>query len=281
MSYLEKIQQCNRINAADYYPFMVDGRQIGWISKHHRRAFEQLPDVLVCRAGRFVFAEGIHDFAARTRGIARLTALLVDQGVIARYMDEIYPASFHKRDRPVFLLDRAAASGFGTRTWGQHVNGYIYRDDGIHMWVARRARDRGFFPGKLDQVVAGGLPYNLTLQQNLRKECYEEAGIAAGVSDTARQVSRINCCYENERGIKPDTLFCYDLVLPDGFQPVCQDGEVEEFMLMPVMEVASLVRDTDQFKLNCNLVIIDFLIRHQVITPDEADYPQLLEGLHA
>ena len=43
-----------------------------------------------------------------------------------------------------------------------------------------------------------------------------------------------------------------------------QDGEVDEFMLRDIEEVAELVRDTTQFKPNCALVIIDFLVRESV-----------------
>ena len=57
------------------------------------------------------------------------------------------------------------------------------------------------------------------------------------------------------------------------------DGEICEFHLWPVEEVARLVRDTFDFKFNCNLVIIDFLIRHGYIAPDHPDYLALVRGL--
>ena len=41
------------------------------------------------------------------------------------------------------------------------------------------------------------------------------------------------------------------------------------------------MRDTDAFKLNCNLTIIDFLVRHGFITPEEPDYLEILAGLRA
>jgi hypothetical protein len=68
--------------------------------------------------------------------------------------------------------------------------------------------------------------------------------------------------------------------LPADFQPECTDGEVEEFMLLPVEEVAEITRDTDDFKLNCNLVVIDFLIRHGYLTAEDMDYDLLVSGLH-
>jgi hypothetical protein len=40
------------------------------------------------------------------------------------------------------------------------------------------------------------------------------------------------------------------------------DGEVESFELVPVHEVAELVRTSNAYKPNCSLVIINFLFRH-------------------
>ena len=82
-----------------------------------------------------------------------------------------------------------------------------------------------------------------------------------------------------ERGGKEDVLYVYDLELPMDFTPRNTDGEVEAFMRLPLAEVAALVHDTDEFKLNCNLVIIDFLIRHGLLPPDHDDYLSLVSGL--
>ena len=148
------------------------------------------------------------------------------------------------------------------------------------MWVGRRAMDRGYEPGKLDQLVAGGFPHGVTARENMHKECMEEAGMPAGLADRAVAVGAITCRYENPRGVKPETLYCYDLELPPDFQPENTDGEVDEFMLMPLQEVAHRVRDTDEFKLNCNLVVIDFLVRHGYLTPEDDDYDLIVAGLH-
>ena len=49
---------------------------------------------------------------------------------------------------------------------------------------------------------------------------------------------------------------------------------------MPIEEVARIVRETDDFKLNCNLVIIDFLVRHGYIGPENPKYLEIVQGLH-
>lgn len=59
-----------------------------------------------------------------------------------------------------------------------------------------------------------------------------------------------------------------------------QDGEVESFELLPIDDVAHTIAETRDFKPNCCLVIIDFMIRHGVLTPDQARYAELVEALH-
>jgi hypothetical protein len=49
---------------------------------------------------------------------------------------------------------------------------------------------------------------------------------------------------------------------------------------MELDEVAERVRQSDDFKFNVNLVLIDFLIRHGRLCPDsEPDYVELVRGL--
>ena len=43
--------------------------------------------------------------------------------------------------------------------------------------------------------------------------------------------------FESERGIFPQTEFVFDLELPEDFVPSNNDGEVDEFKLVPVTEV--------------------------------------------
>ena len=87
--------------------------------------------------------------------------------------------------------------------------------------------------------------------------------------------------HASRAGFKPDVLYCYDLALPEDFVPGCQDGEVEDFVLWPIDEVARRVRDTTDFKPNCSLVVLDFLVRHGVIGPEHPEYLDITGGLHS
>ena len=70
---------------------------------------------------------------------------------------------------------------------------------------------------------------------------------------------------DRPEGLRRDRLHCYDLLLPDDFVPHPADGEVEAFELWPLPRVIERVRDTDDFKFNVNLVLIDLGLRRGLI----------------
>ncbi len=71
---------------------------------------------------------------------------------------------------------------------------------------------------------------------------------------------------ERPEGLRRDWVHCYDLILPQDFMPRAADGEVEAFELWPLTRVFEAVRDTDDFKFNVNLVLIDLFIRQGLIS---------------
>ena len=125
-----------------------------------------------------------------------------------------------------------------------------------------------------------GQPIGIGLKENLIKECAEEAAIPRDLAERAIPVGAISYTHEMEDGLKPDVQFVYDLELPGDFVPHNTDGELEDFYLWPIEQVAETVRDTTEFKFNCNLVIIDFLVRHGLIPPEDPDYLDIVAGLH-
>ena len=74
-------------------------------------------------------------------------------------------------------------------------------------------------------------------------------------------------------------MTCFDLELPGDFTPQANDGEVEAFELWPVRRVFETVRDSNQFKYNCNLVLIDFFVRHGLLGADDPDFVTIVAGL--
>ncbi|XP_027070812.2 nudix hydrolase 20, chloroplastic-like isoform X3 [Coffea arabica] len=127
----------------------------------------------------------------------------------------------------------------------------------------------------------GTKPHGISCEKNLVKECEEEAGIPSSISGRAVPVGAISYMDIDGHRFKRDVMFCYDLKLPEGFIPRNEDGEVESFKLVPVTHVANIIRSTEFYKANCNLVIIDFLFRHGYITPENIGYLKLLQSLRS
>ena len=169
-------------------------------------------------------------------------------------------------DGPVLgVLDRGALPSFGVVSEGVHVNGLVRRADGLHVWIARRSRTKHLDPGKLDHVVAGGVPAGLSPAETLVKEAAEEAAVPEALAGTARCVGTVRYAMERPEGLRRDRLHCYDLALPEDFAPRAADGEVESFELWPVGRALEAVRETDDFKFNVNLVLIDLFLRERLI----------------
>ena len=147
------------------------------------------------------------------------------------------------------------------------------------MWVARRAGGARSHPGKLDNMVAGGRDAGRTYAEVLAKECGEEAGIPEKLALTAISVGVVSCAMDAEDGARRFWQVAYDLWLPEDFIPRPVDGEVETFTLMPISEVAEIVRTSDAFKFDCALIVIDALVRHDIIRPDDPDYAEIVSGL--
>lgn len=280
MSYLDRVRACNRYDLTGFRPFRVDDMEVGWVSHEFAGLLAAWPSVFRVSADAVELDPARVGFEERSAAVARVVDALVAEGAIARHHGEAYPVTASGREQALFVLDRGAAAYFGIRAFGQHLNGYVRRDEGLSMWVGRRAKHRWNAPGKLDNLVAGGLPHGVSLEANLRKEAWEEAAIPAELAVRAVPVGAVSYRVASKYGLRTDALYCYDLELPADFEPRCTDGETESFMLWPVERVAEVVRESDEFKRNCNLVVIHFLIRHGLIPPEDADYLELIAGLH-
>jgi len=174
-------------------------------------------------------------------------------------------------DQPVLaVLDRGALPDFGVMGVGVHVNGLVRHPDGWHLWVGKRAADKKLDPGKLDNLVGGGVAAGHTPFETLVKEAAEEAALPEELSRTATLQGRFSYNMERPEGLRRDVLYVYDLLLPDDFEPSPADGEVEHFELWPLAKVFEKVRDTDAFKFNVNLVLIDLFIRFGLVQGDDA-----------
>ena len=273
--FFRHVARCNDLaSPSGFEPFRIEGRPVGWLAPDLVRALAYWPAVFHFDGGGVAMARRLRSPGARSDALARVCEGLVTAGLIPRLRGERYDIRAEPGGISLATLDRAAVPAFGVRAEGVHVNGLVRRADGLWLWVAVRARDKAVAPGKLDNIVAGGIPAGLGPEETLVKEAAEEAGIPPDLAATARHAGRIGYVMAwdepaQARGMRRDTLHVFDLDLPEGFEPRPGDDEVERFELWPIGRVLAAVRDTDAFKFNVNLVLIDLFLREGLIPPGE------------
>lgn len=280
MSYLDRLVSCRPEALAALRPFRVDGVVVGYLAPELARALADHSGVFVGSDSGVDLAPSLEGVERRTREVEAVLRRLYEQGVLDDWRDERFPVGTSFAAPPLLHLDRGAVPRFGVRAYGVHVNGIVRHGTELSMWVGRRSATKKLSPNKLDQIVAGGQQVGFGLRENLVKEAAEEADIPAKLAAGAVSVSAISYCVPRPEGLRRDVLFNYDLELPADFVPRNTDGEISEFHLWPMERVMDVVRDTTEFKFNCSLVIIDFLIRHGYIECDHPDYEALVGGLH-
>ena len=281
MSYLDRIATCHRWDPDAYRPFTVEDRTLGRVNHGLARRLTDYPKVFQVSELAVSLNPDLADFDARTQAVREVLVQLRDAGDIPRWRNEDYPLVRRWGDPPFLKMERGAVPLFGARGFGVHVNGYVMRPDGLHLWVGRRSKTKQAAPGKLDHLVAGGQPYGLGIVENVIKEAGEEAGLAPELAQRAVSVGAISyICERAGEGLRDDVLFCFDLEMPVEAVPRNTDGEVESFELWPMTRVLETIRDTEDFKFNVNLVILDFAIRRGLLTPDDPHYQEIWEGLH-
>lgn len=112
------------------------------------------------------------------------------------------------------------------------------------------------------------------------KEAAEEASIPEQLTTDMRAAGAISLFFESERGLFPNTEYVFDLELPLDFVPFNADGEVQDFALLSARDCYERLF-SDDFKTTSVPVVLDFLIRQGLVTPEtEPNYTQVLELLH-
>jgi 8-oxo-dGTP pyrophosphatase MutT (NUDIX family) len=300
---LYRIRECNHVPEeaqGSLVNFQVDGRNVGKMGFSFAERltltplFAFLDDHSSNMRTLALTGEAGSTEKDRTAVVQSLMKELAVEGIIKGWRDEFYPviSTFYDPNLPL-LVERAAAPHFGIQQYGVHINGYV-KDEVTgrpsKMWIARRSRSKSKYPGMLDHIVAGGQPNGMSPMENVIKECEEEAGIPLELASKARAAGAVSYEYysqnartgsENSGTMERCCLFCYDLELPPDFIPTAVDGEVEEFFLWDLDQVAETMRQDykDPIKPNCYLVIIDFMLRWGYITPESPGYLDIVREL--
>jgi 8-oxo-dGTP pyrophosphatase MutT (NUDIX family) len=291
----DRIKENNNIDnnnlKNDYVKWMIDNKVYGYLKPAFANEISKYNDVFEYdnKENLISFTSDIEKLSIneKTNAVSKVTLDLKNRNIIKGWRNELLPVVSSFSEEPVLLLERAAYPLFGMKGYGVHVNGYVRNTKTRQieaLWVATRSKNKSTWPSMLDHIVAGGQPFGLSPSENVIKECGEEAGIPLEIASKASSVGAVSYLGLDEtNNLKRDVLFCYDLEIPSDFIPRPVDGEVESFQLKPIDWVITKLAEGGKlgYKPNCNLVVIDFLIRHGFISPESRYYLDLIGALRS
>lgn len=188
----------------------------------------------------------------------------------------------------LYSIERSASPLFGVVTYGVHMTAYTKVDGQLRIWVPRRSKTKQTYPGMLDNTVAGGMATGEDPLESVIREADEEASLPKElVKKTVKAQGTITYMYVREKRaggedglIQPECQYVYDLELPEDVVCKPNDTEVECFYLWSVEEVKKHL-EKGEFKPNCAMLMLDFFIRHGVLTEEnEKDFGEIKRRLH-
>lgn len=258
----------------------------GYVLKDKRERLSKFSGLLEVTDDEVVMIPQFPTVEERSWAFQELEAELKAEGAFPLWQDEFYASRTSFSSPTLFSYHRGVGHYFGLSQFGTHLNGFVRdKETGAvtHVWLATRSASKKRWPLLLDTIVGGGLPSGSSALENMVKEAGEEAGL-----DPSKTRSRciaagsIPYVVDHTLGLVNDTMLIYDIELPDSIVPKNQDGEVERFDLYPVDEALKiLLSDFERFKPDVCLVLLDFFVRHGVLTADNfTDYEELQRVLH-
>ncbi|KAJ5832728.1 hypothetical protein N7474_001039 [Penicillium riverlandense] len=293
--YYEDNRAAYTANLQNYYAFRVTGHDatLGYILNTVVDKFPWPKDCWnidsAARTVTLVTLPGANA-AQRSKLVAQSIADAVKQGnfeLLKGWRNEMYPV-YGPGGEFLLEMERSASPLFGIVTYGAHMTGYVDDPSGPKIWVPRRAKNKQTYPGMLDNTVAGGMCTGEIPSECIVREAMEEASLPESVV-RANVVPSGCVTYAHVRDtraggetglIQPEVEYVYDLKLDPSVVPQPCDDEVEEFKLLSVSEVKEAL-SRGEFKPNCANIMIDFFIRHGILTPEnEPDYLEIVARLH-
>ena len=247
---------------------VLDDVSIGSVALRHRDALQPWPQWIdfsgeTCRLNLPI--------VERDAAFAQVHDALRRQGLIPAWRNETYAIVTHLGAPALALIERAASRFWGTLTFGAHCNGYVADAAGrpAHLWIARRALSKPTDPGKLDNLVGGGVPHGQTPFEALLREGFEEAGLDEATMQRATPGRVIELRCDIAEGFMHERLHTFDLCLPSATVPCNQDGEVAEWMRLSVDEAIERA-GRDEMTVDAALVTLDFALRQRLLGTADA-----------
>ncbi|HEX5130590.1 MAG TPA: DUF4743 domain-containing protein [Usitatibacter sp.] len=256
-------------------PFYAREHIVGWLRPSFADRLRRWPHVFDVGDAFVTLNTRPDTVAERTSALAAVTRELARDGIITGWRDELVSIAERYGAPELFRVERSATRPFGFIAYAAHMNVFTRIGGRVHVWIARRSPTKAIDAGKLDNLVGGRIAAGLSVDETLRKEAWEEAGIPPALLGDVNCLGAVRVEYSVPEGLHRELMFVHDLWVSADFKPVNQDGEVSEIRLMPVEEVIQAILAGD-FTLDAGTVMVDALLRLGAVLPEDSQYLDLL-----
>lgn len=259
-------------------PFYVRSHAVGWLRPSFADLLRRWPHHFEVTSAYVTLRATPDTPHGRTGALAEVTRALEREGVIRGWRDEPVSVSHHYAAPELLTIERAATRHFGMMAYGAHLNGFTRRGGEPFLWIARRAATKSVDPDRLDNLVGGRIACGYTVDETIRKEAWEEAGITAGLMGGVACASVVRVEYSVPEGLHREIIFAHDLWLAGDFRPQNQDGEVARLYCLAIPEVIDAIL-AGEFTPDAGAVTVDALLRNGILAPEDPQYLDLVRLL--
>ncbi len=187
-----------------------------------------------------------------------LAAVMRDAGLAGAWRDEQL-AVLDQGGHRIGTVERAAVRPLGITTCAVHLVGHTPAGS---CWVQQRALNKSVDPGLWDTLMGGMISAAETVETALQRETWEEAGLRLdelqAVQHGGRLTTRRPSADGGSTGYVVEQIDWYRCIVPAGLTPVNQDGEVEQFALLPPDELLRRLQG-DGFTIDAALILVQAL----------------------
>lgn len=290
MSLLRLIERYKNVDYTGLIPVVVpqgaDHTVIGWTKDDVAQTLSRLGDTWIYSPAHLMLNPIYQDYQSRTEAVDVTMLEASEQGILPEKPDysaiggdDWYIVGAH-RFQPVFEMRRFYSIFLGVRRYASRIN--AYHDD--QMWIVTRGSGVHEYKGALDNLVAAGQMAGRTILEHALVEAHEEAGLSAQDCAAMRSTGMIHIARHTAAGfVFDENIYVYDLDTQGRITPsIVNEWETAKIELWSFDKILHSIKTTDDFRPEAALCLIDFFIRHGVITPDnDPDYDALCFGLRS
>ncbi|KAH8598191.1 thiamine pyrophosphokinase [Bisporella sp. PMI_857] len=236
---------------------------------------------------RTVTLTGGDSFEQRTEKVAKTLRIWIDSGTVtglSSWRGEAFPLRAAHGEQ-VLDMDGSGAGILRFPGGGVHMIGYFNTKDGLRYWIPRCAQTKLSYPGMLDNTVGGSLQSGEDPVECIIREADEEASLSQDFTRQHVKSSRVLSFQmaqwdDGDPGFQAQLMYLYEIELPEGLILKPNDEEVDSFSVMTLDEIKDALAK-GEFKLNCAMTWIAYMIRHGYITPEnEKNLVEIEARLH-